>query len=307
MKNAYLISAHAYYDQLLNLIKLLDSENNDIYIHINAKSVAPNYDEILRISCKSRIAFVPRVPIEWGNEGFLQAQLILLEEAYKQKTYDYYHMLSVSDLPIKSNHQIDDFLEKNKYNNKNREKYTNYINISILKEPKRRSYVAQRNFFIDKWREKSVKRKIFKLCNFLLVKLQMAFGIDKFKSENIKLCYGQPWWSLSEDAVRVVLSKKDWILSKFSKGSFGADEVALQTVIYNSSLKDTLYQDSEGHFVNLMKLDFIRGNGMGSPYVWKTKDYNELMSSECMFARKFDASVDEKIIKMISMKIIEER
>lgn len=304
MKNAYLISAHSYYDQLLNLVRLLDSEDNDIFIHINANSEDPDYNQIKKTCNKSNIIFVKRTPIEWGDAGLLNAELILMEEAYNYKKYDYYHMLSVQDLPIKSNYWIDDFLNKNKFNNKNGEKYTNYVNVSILKNSRRRSYVAQKNYFIKMWRVKNpIERKFIKLCNFLLVKIQIILGKDRFKNDNIQLCYGQPWWSMSQEAVHYVITQKDWILSRFSEGSFAADEVAIQTVIYNSPLRDTLFQNPSGDYINLMKLDFLRGNGMGSPYIWKSKDYDELINSKCVFARKFDSSVDEKIIRLISKKI----
>ena len=40
------------------------------------------------------------------------------------------------------------------------------------------------------------------------------------------------------------------------------------------------------------KVDWNRGN----PYIYRIDDYDELIHSKCMFARKFDSNVDKKII-----------
>lgn len=306
MKNAYLISAHAYYDQLEKLLTLLDSEENDIFIHINALSEMPEESK-LKDRCKySQIVFSERVPIRWGNSGLLLAELALLEKSIETNNYDYYHMLSVQDLPIKSNTEINRFLYENLYNNKANNLYTNYVNLNLQKMDKRRSYVAQNNYFINMWRlHNSVLRKAFKFLNSIIVALQKIIGIDKFKYENIELCFGQPWWSISEDAAKYILSKKEWIVDHFCHNSFGPDEAAIQTVIYNSKYRDTLFIDADGNYTNLMKLDFIRGNGLGSPYVWRSVDFDELKDSDKLFARKFDSTVDNEIIELITNMITE--
>ena len=46
---------------------------------------------------------------------------------------------------------------------------------------------------------------------------------------------------------------------------------------------------------SVRKIDFERGK----PWVWRLEDYNELMSSDCMFARKFSSNVDKNIIDKI--------
>ena len=41
----------------------------------------------------------------------------------------------------------------------------------------------------------------------------------------------------------------------------------------------------------------------GAPYVWTIEDYEELSSSEMMFARKFDMDADERIIYKLAAKL----
>ena len=46
---------------------------------------------------------------------------------------------------------------------------------------------------------------------------------------------------------------------------------------------------------NLRHVDWNRGN----PYVFRKEDFNELMNSDKLFARKFDESKDVEIVNMI--------
>ena len=50
----------------------------------------------------------------------------------------------------------------------------------------------------------------------------------------------------------------------------------------------------------MRKIDWERGN----PYVWHEKDYDELINSEYLFARKFDENVDKNIIDKIYGKLM---
>ena len=46
---------------------------------------------------------------------------------------------------------------------------------------------------------------------------------------------------------------------------------------------------------NMRLIDWNRGN----PYVFKSSDFEELIKSDMLFARKFDCSVDKQIIDKI--------
>lgn len=45
----------------------------------------------------------------------------------------------------------------------------------------------------------------------------------------------------------------------------------------------------------LRYIDWTRGN----PYVWKIEDYNRLINSDYLFARKFDEKISKNIIDKI--------
>ena len=75
-----------------------------------------------------------------------------------------------------------------------------------------------------------------------------------------------------------------------------ADEIFLQTIVYNSKFKDKIYHESEDEHQNIKRhIDWNRGE----PYVFTIDDYQELLNSSAFFARKFSSSKDHKIIDKI--------
>lgn len=65
----------------------------------------------------------------------------------------------------------------------------------------------------------------------------------------------------------------------------------------NSDYKKSLWHESDKkrNNMNVRLIDFKRGN----PYVWKRQDYDEIINTEHLFARKFDDKVDKQIIDKI--------
>lgn len=119
MKFAYLIIVHTRFDQVAKLLELLDDEKNDLYVHIDEK-VADSFEifqRTLKPSVqKSKIYLVNPHNITWGGKSLIEAELELLKAAIKGN-YDYYHLISGMDLPIKTQKEIHEFFENNKGKN----------------------------------------------------------------------------------------------------------------------------------------------------------------------------------------------
>lgn len=67
---AYLIAAHDQFDLLLKLLKAIDYEYNDIFIHIDIKSKEYDEEKIRNAVKKSNVFFIARRSVSWG--GFLK-------------------------------------------------------------------------------------------------------------------------------------------------------------------------------------------------------------------------------------------
>lgn len=99
MRHAWLILTHGNFEILEKQLRFLDSENADFYIHADAKA-AFDPERFRAVPKKSRVTFVPRHRISWGHFAMVEAELELLRAAVPGG-YDYYHLLSGVDVPVK--------------------------------------------------------------------------------------------------------------------------------------------------------------------------------------------------------------
>ena len=111
-KHAYLILAHNNFYILEKLLKSLDDSRNDIYIHIDKKVNNFYFEYFSKILDKSKVFYVDRYDIKWGRYSLIKAELELFKSAVSNR-YEYYHLLSGVDLPLKSQDYIHNFFEKN--------------------------------------------------------------------------------------------------------------------------------------------------------------------------------------------------
>jgi len=79
------------------------------------------------------------------------------------------------------------------------------------------------------------------------------------------------------------------------------DEVFLQTLVVNSPFRERLANPAmDGGAEGFMRhIDWNRG----APYTFREGDFEELMASPCMFARKFDENTDKGIIEKIAAAV----
>lgn len=280
-RHAYLIMAHNNFHVLEKLISLLDDPRNDIYVHFDKK--AKNVHEKEFKTKNSGLYFIKRINVYWGGFSQIKCELLLLKAAYK-KNYDYYHLISGVDLPLKTKDYIHEFFNKNKgkefihfdqyqYDTTNNEKIMFYHFIQDTPNIKIKNYIRIK-----------------------LLVIQKLIGINRIKSVNTEFQKGANWFSITDNFAGYILSKEKWIKKVF-KLTRCADEIFVQTLAWNSIFRENLYnKDFNNNYLSCMRyIDWNRGN----PYIWRNKDYDELINSEYLFARKFDYNKDKEIINRI--------
>lgn len=298
MKNAYLLIAHGNYDQLKRLIQQLDYKDNDIYIHINSLVAMPNEVKFKKLTKYSKVIFSERVSVVWGKYGILKAILVTLKCAILNGEYDYYHVITGADIPLKTNEEIEKFLCDNIYNNSsNKSQKTNYIYIDEFITYKTKARVIHYNLLVNHWKDKNnLSRKLAKGINEIGYYIQKLFKVNRLKDVNIIVCKGAPWWSITNDFAKFVIEHEEWCERYFGKYTFGADEHAIQMLFYNSSFQSSLFKtDKKILNSNVRLIDWKRG----FPYIWCESDYDELINAYHLFARKFDENVDNNIINKL--------
>ena len=99
-RHAYLIMAHHQFDFLKELLKALDHEYNDIYLHIDQKVQDFDFTSLSGAVHKSNLYFTKRLNVHWGGYSQTACELTLLKAAFPGH-YAYYPLLSGSDFPLK--------------------------------------------------------------------------------------------------------------------------------------------------------------------------------------------------------------
>lgn len=142
-----------------------------------------------------------------------------------------------------------------------------------------------------------VKKIISHLTHKCFIYLQKAIHYHKKFDKEIKK--GANWFSITDSFAKYVLDHKQEVFQMFHQG-FCVDELFIQTLLWNSPYKNRLYDPSDEFHGCMRKIDWNRGK----PYVWRNTDFEELIHSDRIFARKFSSKIDKEIIDNISQYII---
>lgn len=295
MRHAFLIIAHSNWWQLKQLIMLLDDESHDIYVHIDKKSQDFNFGMLQGLTKKSCLECFQEYKVYWGGYSVVQAEMLLFEQSYR-KGYDYYHMLSGMDLPLKTNAEIHYFFEQHKgkeFISYDEDKLKNDAEIGR----RTRLYHFLQNYrrnFKAKW-----INAFFTFWERGLLAMQIVFHVNRVKNLDWVIKYGSNWVSITNELVEVLLHQKEKIEKVFSYTNC-ADELFVQTIAYNCGFRDSIYKG------NIRLVDWERGSN-GNPYIFVINDFKMLWSSDVLFARKFSETIDTDIIRKVISELQKEK
>lgn len=273
MKHAYLIIAHNEFEVLSRLLQALDDVRNDIYIHFDRKlKEYPSY-QLVRAGL---YILTGRIDVRWGDVSVVNAEYALFETAYKNGDYSYFHLLSGVDMPLKSQDYIHRFFEANAG-----KEFIGYYQGDITKEINRK--VRRWHLFPKAFKDTggiaaTGKRVLRAAC----IRLQQVSGIYRNKRVNFKK--GTQWVSLTADCVSYLLQQKE-VVGRMYKHTFCADEIFVQTICWNSSFRNCLYDaKNEGH--GCLRAIGWKDNRLND---WQETDFEYLIHSDALFARKFNS------------------
>lgn len=110
MRHAFLIEAHNQPKLLKILLEELDDSENDIVLHLDAKSHL-TYEDFSDVIKHARFVPCNRIAVTWGGYSEVRCELQMLQTAISVGHHDYYHLLSGSDLPLRPVQEINAFLQ----------------------------------------------------------------------------------------------------------------------------------------------------------------------------------------------------
>ncbi|WP_342327875.1 beta-1,6-N-acetylglucosaminyltransferase [Pedobacter sp. FW305-3-2-15-E-R2A2] len=279
MRIANIIIAHKNPAQLERLIRKMQHEMFDFYIHIDKKIDIENFLYLKQIK---GVHFIHhRVVCNWGGHSTLEAMLNSLKEVLSNdQRYSFYNLLSAQDYPLKKNEELYDFLVNNSKKSfvfYETEEQSDWWSNAIQRYQK--YHLTDFNFF-GRYLMERVMNKVLPLRKFPL---------------SLKLYGGSKasWWTLNHECATYLsefFNQKNG-LNKFLKFCWGTDEFVIPTILLNSPLKDQIVND------NLRYIHFPEGKA--NPKILELEDLTSMLNSNMFFARKFDAPVSDGLLDQI--------
>lgn len=263
MKHAYLIIAHNEFGILKRLISLLDDERNDIYVHFDRK--VREVPELTAL--KSRLYVLPdRIDVRWGTVRQIEVELLMMKTAMTKGSYDYYHIISGTHLPLKSQ----DFIHAYFDSVKGREVFRLWPADEGDADFKLRRF----HFWINGYNNPiPAVRWLVQHVWTVNLRIQKMLGIRHYKG--VPFYKSDNWISITELAVACLVSNMDRILKKY-RYSFCGDEYFAATELKAGGFE---IEDCP----NLLYVQFVGP----TPRTLSLDEYATLRDTEFLFARKF--------------------
>ena len=293
MKQGILITVHK---EINHLKKILDFFDDDFYffIHIDKKCKITE-KEFESIQNHKNVLYISRqFKINWGSVNLLKSRLLLSKEAVKNKNIEYFHAISGQDFPIKSCSEIKSLLISNR--KEYLENFEMPVKVRDWGREEGMDRVSYYNFY-DVFNAKTIRGKI---AIRVLLKLQKLLKITRNISRDLpKLFGGEAWWTLSYPCLKYVVDyteKHPYFLKRLDY-SLSAEEIYYQTVIMNSAFKANVVNH------NLRYIDWELRNG-NKPANLDETDYEKIIRSDAIFARKIEYPVSKTLIDRIENNLI---
>lgn len=289
MRIAYILLCHKNPQQVDGLIRKLRTEDTDFYVHVDKKATE------FMLSETQNVVLLPidmRVDVRWARRSMVEVTLAAIDCVFASGNhYDYVCLLSGQDFPIKSNAEIGGFLDAHRG--------ANYIDVLDHSEPMYTRYSKRNALHYPVWMQSRtfIARAAKKLYIYLTGGDGHTFLFARRKNTTgLGFEFGSQWWCLTFDClcwIREYVSNNPKFLD-FFEYSLVPDECFFQTLFMASPYKSTRREK-----LTYLEWDKNRNN----PRILRESDVSRLIKSECLFARKFDITVDRGALECLNRMI----
>jgi hypothetical protein len=235
---------------------------------------------------------VKRVATNWAGHGLVKAPLNAFETIKSSKLdFDRISLLSGQDYPIKSNKKINEFFR------------TSRQSVFI-------DYFTLPNY--DRWLNGGLYRlnKYFFGLPFFYKYASKAANLTstlvpvlaRKLPQHLKPYCGSQWWTIDMYALNYILKylRENPKYMSYHRFTFAGDELFFHIILLNATderLKTRIKNDNL-RFMHWLRLDNPH------PEILVKEDFENIKNSEALFARKFDAAVDEDILDRIDNELL---
>ena len=295
MKICYFISAYKLPEQVVRLVKKLDSPGTWFYIHVDKRS-GDQIFQVIKEDLRSleNVVFLKRHSSYYGSFGHVRATLKGIDTLLRSNSdFDYVVLLTGQDYPIKTNVYIQDYLNAN-YGKSFMSHYT-------LADPfsgKWRERLSRLYYFNEQGSHTFPGYKVFRHVLYKMWKVSKStMDLELFFPTGITPFFGNAYWVLFRKHVEYIakfVHRNPGYLG-FFKHTRVPDEVFFHSILLNSGDCSYIVND------DLFYIDWSEHKS--SPAILTTQHLTQLQNTEDLFARKFDTTVDGLILDLIDSQV----
>ena len=252
-----------------------------VLIHFDARSSNNDFHELTeQFRNSSRIVFLPRHSVHWGDFGVVAAAFSGMNWLLRQGVaFEECVLFSGQDYPIKSTEFIEQF---------------------FAAKPER---IFLHHSWMDHW---SQKWRMVRLDHWYFwpfgkrVKFPNKY-IDKVAVIRRRIpagfvpYTGSSWWCFPRDTVHFLcdFSTHNMEFINFFKSSLLPEEYLFQMILMNSELRTRIVDD------DLRYIQWPKYGGKDHPNVLTVNDLHNILESDKLFARKFDDAIDSAVLDLL--------
>ena len=277
---AFLVMAHNEPDLLRLQLERL-TQDFDVYVHTDKKAERllsgsfPSSSRIRRISSH-------RTP--WGTTNFLRAELELIRTAMI-RGYDRYVLVSGQCVPLKSNRDIRDVLWKTRA--------AEWIGSRKLESPEDDGFLqrVKRVYWHAPWRYRGIRKRLYWIVEYALEFFYRFLSHPRVLKGDFY--FGETWFALNHQSLERALrfGEEDADFSSAFRGARLSEELYLQTALRRVGTPDA-------HFLPCISYtDWEKGPE--TPRVLDMSDYEKIMASSHLFARKFTWAKSRELVERL--------
>lgn len=293
---AYFILVHRYPNQFKRLFKAIYDPKNDYLIHVDKRAGIGLYKEI-----RGFLADFPNShllksqSVVWGGYSMVEAELRGMKKLLKLSTkWNFFINLSGQDFPLKSQSAIKDFLKENIGKD--------FMLVANQAEKRPNTMNRIENYFVE---------------------TEDGFSGTPFKRPylaNVTPYIGGQWKIFSRGCCEFICSsRKVARFRNYYRHTLIPDESFFQTVLMNTNYTKTITNDDKRAIIWIPDLRLkpnsknftakdtkslvASGKIKLRPKTFTTKDIPFLLASNALFARKFDETVDRRILNILESNL----
>ena len=293
MRIAYLISAYTDLPQLLRTIEALDSEESRFYVHIDRKSP-------MEIPPREHLTVLEkRFYVQWGGWNQVRYQQTLLEACLADpEGFDRIVLISGQDYPLRSPSAI-----AREFSEHPDRQYVLGQNISAPGTPERGlEKITVYHFFRDLELPHRLKQAVCGgsrwLMRLLPVRKKPYLVVD---GDRWAVYQASSYFSLTGACARYVLEQmqRNKALMSYFRYSFIPEELVIPTILFHSPFRGGC-EEVEGGYRELEELSALTYFHYGEKVsVFRLEDYDELIGSGRLFARKMVTGVSDTLMNRL--------